>query len=69
MGISDNIWEGLIFHQKDWDCLQSEALGCFLLACNSFPASSHSLAPILSLRDSLSFRLLFDTNLYDLQPV
>lgn len=47
MGISDNIWEGLIFHQKDWDCLQSAALGCFT-QCNhagkSFTASSHSLA-------------------------
>lgn len=47
VGIGDNIWEGLIFHQKDWDCLQSATLGCFTLpncACKIFTACSHSVA-------------------------
>lgn len=33
LGISDNIWEGLIFHQKDWECLKSAARSYFNV-CN-----------------------------------
>lgn len=46
VGIGD-IEEGLIFQQKDWDCLQSAAPGCFTLRNRTgkiLTASSHSLA-------------------------
>lgn len=60
LGIGDNIWEGLIFHQKDWECLKSAARSGFTmcnLAGKSSTASSHrGWQPILRLSESLAFR-------------
>lgn len=60
LSISDNIWEGLIFHQKDWECLKSAARSGFTmcnLAGKSSTASSHrGWQPILRLCESLAFR-------------
>lgn len=36
LGIADNIWEGLILHQKDWECLRGATQHCFTLCSPSF---------------------------------